>query len=94
VHQHYLDLSVGAFVKVFVVGRRTESQKWIHLLKAISILNVKEIEGTSADWVFISLRARNCGALESDTSALWFNVSIYGIWLSLFPEAEFYGVLN
>jgi len=31
-HEHCLDLKVDAFVKVFVLCRRMESQKWIHLL--------------------------------------------------------------
>ena len=38
-------------------------------------MNAKEIEGTSADWLFICLRVGNCWALESDTSAFWVNVS-------------------
>jgi hypothetical protein len=50
-------------------------------------MNVKEIEGTSADWVFFCLRVGNCWALESDTSAFWVNVNIYDIWLSMSSEA-------
>ena len=57
-------------------------------------MNVKEIEGTSAEWVFMCLSVGNFWVLESDTSAFWVNVTSYGIWLCMFSEAEFYGALN